>query len=284
MTRISCIWVWPFSPVTTRSLWNTFAPMRSNRSSCVGGVLVTSGLMAAAFQTSFLGSSIVDQTTIFRNATGDPKDIVVFTSAETNKVRADIDVVGFTTGTSSTTSSSGPFETLQADFGDLDSAFGDGSATSGESVFVDNFAFAADDRGSPAATFVSSLDPVANAELTMIAVETADEFSNGFLPSGVTVCSCTFLTWGFWNADIDRSSTSHSELIHLANWVAGTVPTAAEILALTGTASYSGHAIGTVFNAGGVYQAIGNFTSTVRFRRRDHHWRNQQLRWRQLRP
>ncbi len=59
--------------------------------------------------------------------------------------------------------------------------------------------------------------------------------------------------------------TSHSELIHLANWVAGTVPTAAEILALTGTATYSGHAIGTVFNAGGVYQAIGNFTSTVDF-------------------
>ena len=70
-------------------------------------------------------------------------------------------------------------------------------------------------------------------------------------------------TWGFWSAGIDRSS-GNEELIHLANWVAGVVPQFSA-LPTTGTASYSGHAIGTVFNAGGVYQAIGDFAMTVNF-------------------
>ena len=222
------------------------------------------GYSGGAYQTSASGSSTVSSTTIFRNATSDPKDIVVKTSAETNKVKVDIDVIGFTLGSGSTTSSiSG--DILNADFGDLDTntTFGDSSATSGNSVFVDNFTFGAGDRATqPSATFPS--DAVTNADLTMVRVDEASEFSNGFLPSGVTVCSCTFLTWGFWSASIDRTS-GNRERIHLANWVAGVVPTASDILALTGTASYSGHAIATVFNAGGVYQAIGNFTTTVDF-------------------
>ncbi len=56
------------------------------------------GYSGGAFQTSTSGSSSVSSTTIFRNATGDPKDIDIFTSAETNKVKADINVVGFTLG------------------------------------------------------------------------------------------------------------------------------------------------------------------------------------------
>jgi len=199
-----------------------------------------------------------------RNATGDPKDIDIFTSAETNKVKADINVIGFILGSGTTTSAiSGSNTNLVTKFGDLDTAFSDGSATSGNSAFVDNFAFGAADRDTqPAATF--PVDAVTNADLAMVRVENASEFSNGFLPTGVTVCTCTFLTWGFWSADIDRTSGT-AELVHLANWVAGVVPTAADIVALTGTASYSGHAIGTVFNAGGVYQAIGDFTAAVNF-------------------
>ena len=222
------------------------------------------GYSGGAFQTHASGIASVSSTTIFRNATGDPKDIEVFTSAETNKVSADIDVVGFTLGSGTTTSTSGPFEVLNTDFGDDDTAFADSSAISGNSVFVDNATFGAADSDTTPAVFVSSSNPVTIADLDMIRVESASEFSNGFLPSGVTVCDCNFLTWGFWNADIGRS-TGSAEFIHLANWVAGTVPTAAEIVALTGTASYSGHAIATVFNAGGVYQAIGNFTTTVDF-------------------
>ena len=227
------------------------------------------GYSGGAFQTSTSGSTSVSSTTMFRNAAGDPSDIEVFTSAETNKLFADIDVIGFAIGSGSTISLS-TGEILLTDFGDDDvTAFSDSSNTSGNSVFVDNDTFGAGDADLTPAIFqsspgVTSSDPVSGiVDLDMIRVVDASEFSNGFLPSGVTVCSCTFLTWGFWSASIDRSS-GNEEIVHLANWVAGEVD-AFSNLQTSGTASYSGHAIGTVFNAGAVYQAIGDFALTVNF-------------------
>ncbi len=239
------------------------------------------GYTAGVLQTYSSGSSTPASTTLFRNETGDPtslnpalidpSDVEVFTSAETNKVQADIEVSEFIESSgSSIFLSSSSAERFLADFGDDDAAFGDTTPTSGESVFVDDFAFGAGQfggvsvavsilefSGSPAA------DAAAAAELYMVRVDTASEFSSGFLPSGVTVCDCDFLTWGFWGADIARSSSSSTELIHLANWVAGKVPAFADITT-SGSAIYSGHAIGTVFNAGGVYQAIGDLAVTFR--------------------
>ena len=59
------------------------------------------GYSGGAFQTSTSGSTSVSSTTMFRNAAGDPSDIEVFTSAETNKLFADIDVIGFAIGSGS---------------------------------------------------------------------------------------------------------------------------------------------------------------------------------------
>ena len=220
-------------------------------------------------QTYASGSVTPSSTTLFRNEGGDPSDIEVFTSAETNKLFADIDVIGFAIGSGSTFSTS-TGEILLTGFGDDDAAFGDTTPTSGNSVFVDNDTFGAAEAELTPAKFessagVTSSDPVSGTTnvLDMIRVVDATEFSNGFLPSGVTVCSCTFLTWGFWSASIDRSS-GNEEIIHLANWVAGEVPAFADITT-SGSATYSGHAIGTVFNAGGVYQAIGDFALTFNF-------------------
>ena len=226
------------------------------------------GYSGGATQTYTGASTTPSSTTLFRNAASDPSDIVVFTSAETNKVQADIDVIGFAIGSGSSISLS-TGEILQTEFGDDDAAFGDSTPTKGESVFVDNFTFgAADSEIGTGANFfsspgVSSSDSVIAADLYMVRVDVASEFNNGFLPSGVTVCDCEFLTWGFWGAGIDRSS-GNEELIHLANWVAGKVPAFADITTL-GSASYSGHAIGTVFNAGSVYQAIGDFALNFNF-------------------
>ena len=219
-------------------------------------------------QTYTSGSTTPSSTTLFRNDVGDPSDIEVFTSAETNKLFAAIDVIGFAVGRGSSFSSS-TGEILEAAFGDDDvGAFSDSTNTSGNSVFVDNFTFgAADAEVTPVKFFsspgVASSDAAVAPALDFIRVENASEFSNGFLPSGVTVCACTFLTWGFWSAFIDRSS-GNEEIIHLANWVAGEVPAFADITT-SGSATYSGHAIGTVFNAGGVYQAIGDFALTFNF-------------------
>ena len=51
----------------------------------------------------------------------------------------------------------------------------------------------------------------------------------------------------------------------MANYVAGEIAGFAAINALQGTATYTGHAIGTIFNGSQVYQAIGGLAATVNF-------------------
>ena len=80
------------------------------------------GYSGGAMQTYASESATPSSTTMFRNENGDPADIVVFTSAETNKLFADIDVIGFAIGSGSTFSTS-TGEILLTSFGDDDAAF-----------------------------------------------------------------------------------------------------------------------------------------------------------------
>lgn len=198
-------------------------------------------------------SGVLSSTTLFRNETSDPKDVVVKTSAETNKVNADIDV---------TDAFGSAFSSLKVDFGDKDTAFGDGTSTTGESVFIDDKRFAASDRDGTNTTF--SGGTVLSDDLALVTASSDSDFAVNFLPSGVTLCACDFLTWGFWSGDIDLSSGVH-EIIHLANWVAGEIPTLSAVSALSGSAAYSGHAIGTVKDGSSVFQAVGNWDYTFNF-------------------
>ncbi len=88
------------------------------------------------------------------------------------------------------------------------------------------------------------------------------------IPSGVSLCSaCNFIEWGWWGAMPTYQSGSNSgrqELVHMGSWVAGDIPTVAE-LPVTGTASYSGHAIGTVDAGSSRYVAIGSFSMSYDF-------------------
>ena len=200
-------------------------------------------------------------TAFFRNANSLPADIIVKTSATTNKVQADFDV------TQAFTASSDAFgltvANLLADFGDLDiGAFGDGSSTSGDSFFGDDEGFGGELID---ATFTVGA-PVITSEVegAFVFADEASGFSNGFVPTGVTVCQCNFLTWGFWSAEIGRSG-GIDETVHLANWVVGDVPDASS-LPVSGTASFVGHAIGTKQDvSGAVFQAIGNATMSYDF-------------------
>ncbi|MEE8214731.1 MAG: hypothetical protein V3R79_09090, partial [Alphaproteobacteria bacterium] len=90
--------------------------------------------------------------------------------------------------------------------------------------------------------------------------------SNGF-PGAASECACQFLEWGFWGGEI-RFATGDRERIHLANWVAGDNIASGAILdglPAGATATYNGHLIGTVLNAGDVYQAMGGFGMTFNF-------------------
>ena len=218
------------------------------------------GYTGGAIQTiSSTGSLLA--TALFLNATGSPADVIVKTSAETNKVQADIDVTQAFTATSLDAFGLTP-DVLNNDFGDLDiGAFGDASNTTGDSIFIDDESFGG--GLDQAASFTGS-NPAIESEGAFVTVGDASEFSNGFLPSGVTVCQCTFLTWGFWSADIGRSS-GVDEQVHLANWVAGDIPDASS-LPVSGIATFAGQAIGTKLDASNnVFQAIGNFAMSYDF-------------------
>ncbi|MGE4061647.1 MAG: hypothetical protein AB7E69_22605, partial [Sphingomonadales bacterium] len=84
-----------------------------------------------------------------------------------------------------------------------------------------------------------------------------------WLPVGVSLCTCQYLTWGWWQGDIryeEGPRTGERDRIHLGTWVAGELPNVAD-LPLSGTATYSGHMIGNVENAFNKYVAAGSFTN-----------------------
>jgi hypothetical protein len=221
------------------------------------------GYAGGAMQT-LSSSGTLTQTELFRNKTSDPNDIHVQTSATTNKVSASI-------GVSDAFSDSVSIATLTTEFGDRDvGAFGDSVSTSGSGVFIDNDIFGAGDAEKNSsgtsingATFASG-SSVTSANLVMFTADDKQLDGTSFIPSGVTLCTCNFMAWGFWGGDITRADGTH-EIIHLANWVAGEVSSFSEISALTGTATYGGHAIGTVLNGTSVYQAVGAWSYTVNF-------------------
>ena len=238
------------------------------------------GYSGGAIQ-SFDSRGSLIATALFRNATGDPSDIDVFTSAETSKVQATIDV-GNAFSANSLDAFGSSLDKLETDFGDHDvGAFAsvltsagetaDTVNTSGDSTFIDNFTFLAasesvDHTGAKSnrANFLGNGPAVINVELVMFTHFAAQLTGTNFIPSGVTLCNCEFLNWGFWGGTISRSGDL-VERIHLANWVAGEIQPLSAISALSGTASYAGHVIGTVLSGSDVYQAVGGLAVSVNF-------------------
>ena len=237
------------------------------------------GYSGGAIQSSDSSGSLV-ATALFRNATGDPDDITVITSAETGKVQAFIEV-GNAFSANALDAFGSSLEEFEIDFGNhyvgafasTQLSIGDTADTvntHGESTFIDDFAFGASNQESGptgqtglGASFTSG-SPLLLVDLVMFTVDEDQLTGTGFIPSGVTLCECQFLTWGFWGGNIERSGNA-DEFIHLANWVAGEIQPLSAILALSGTASYAGHAIGTVLSASDVYQVVGDVAATVNF-------------------
>jgi len=194
-------------------------------------------------------------STLFQNETSDPDDIVVKTSATTNKIQADINVKdGFGSN----------FTSFKNQFGDHDTAFGDGSATHGDSIFVDDESFGAIDSESDESTISNGTVSSDGTSLAMFTVRSASEFDSSFVPSGVTICACEFASWGFWSAEISMSDNTH-QATHLATWVAGEVASFSEVSAITGSATYTGHAMANVLSGSDAYLAVGGWSYTVNF-------------------
>ena len=90
--------------------------------------------------------------------------------------------------------------------------------------------------------------------------------ANFFASAGVTPCTCDFMTWGWWGGDVVYSNNSvynpgGRDRINLATYVAGTMTTVADLNALTGTATYTGHMVGNVQNGTAAYVAAGTYNN-----------------------
>lgn len=85
------------------------------------------------------------------------------------------------------------------------------------------------------------------------------------------LCSCEFLTWGYWASDRPAASANEipgqRDLVALGTWVAGNLPTAADI-PTTGSASYAGHVVGSVVDNGQYRMATGSMTASFDFGQR----------------
>jgi hypothetical protein len=90
--------------------------------------------------------------------------------------------------------------------------------------------------------------------------------SNSLLPNGLCA-QCQFLQWGYWTGQLNTPNAAGTAVVRqdegiINTWVAG-VRTAT--LPASGTGTFSGNALGSVFNNGASYLAAGGFTNTYNF-------------------
>jgi trimeric autotransporter adhesin len=134
----------------------------------------------------------------------------------------------------------------------------------GRSAYVDSTRFAAIDTSLLPATITTagSTQNATRTELYMVSSGLAPT-----LPGGVQACQCQFVQWGWWGATIGGvtdGNVQRVDRVHMGNWVAGPLITTSD-MPTTGSASYAGHAVGSVLNAGARYQAAGTFAASFDF-------------------
>lgn len=145
------------------------------------------------------------------------------------------------------------------------------------SAFINDQVYAARDR--PTDSFANQVASVTNGGTTStgtdIAARTeivsygAAPVAQFFASQGVTPCTCEFMTWGWWGGDVRYNAASAynpngRDRLGLASYVTGTVTPTVQLPA-TGTATFSGHAVGNVVNNGASYVAAGSFTGVWNF-------------------
>lgn len=93
----------------------------------------------------------------------------------------------------------------------------------------------------------------------------AEQIASG-LGGNITFCQCDYTRWGFWASHTNRTENGSTvtDRVHLGTWVAGRPPEAVEVPNV-GSATYVGHVVASVRNAGSEYVAGGNLSNTVNF-------------------
>jgi hypothetical protein len=147
-----------------------------------------------------------------------------------------------------------------------------GPAGAGAGVMVDDANFGAVE--SQTAPSQVNGQNAANSRLYMVSSSVAPPPAS-LLPQGAAYCACNYLQWGYWGGDVQSGGSGGTpariDRGHMNFWVAGQPTPAADITALQNAsvqnaqASYTGHAIGAVYNAGSQYTAAGGFQANYNF-------------------
>jgi len=187
-------------------------------------------------------------------ATSDPTALTLSTNATNNRASATVNVANWDGSTSAS------FQ--------LGGTTGSNNASS---AFIDNQNYAVRDRTADIGNTTSIAGSSANvtSNTTMVSYNVAPA-ANLFSNAGVTPCTCSFLTWGWWGGDISYSNNSTynpggRDRLNFATYVAGTLSTASDINALSSTATYNGHMVGNVNSNGSSYVAAGSYQNVWSF-------------------
>jgi hypothetical protein len=124
-----------------------------------------------------------------------------------------------------------------------------GEDSKGASAFVDDNRFAVRTEDNQ------------NAEVVLLSVDLV----KAGLPADMQapIREYQHLKWGFFFGDTVSTEGSR-EHVHLGSWAAGQIADPSDFPS-TGTATYSGHAIGNVFNNGNVYTSVGTYNNAWNF-------------------
>jgi hypothetical protein len=212
-----------------------------------------------------------DTPAILRNSTQtDPAQVTIKTFPSLNRLSAQFNVAvqDFDPGS---TIGSAKFNFGGVGHSDDIAEFQGKTFLASRSAFVDDNLFAAREQrvndGSANGADTTQVDgttvTLAHSYMVSSAAVTVDK---SVLPSGVSFCECQYLKWGYWGADLTNPNTAGEyDAGHLMTWVAGTLADVTDLQGLTGSATYSGHAIGNVYNGSAQYVAVGKFTNTWNF-------------------
>ena len=139
----------------------------------------------------------------------------------------------------------------------------DNSAAS-KSVFTDNTQFMAFQQADSGKAGLNTADASVSAVLVSIPAAEAGGFQG--IVNG-NLCTCEFVTWGFWAAQLDSSSLERSFVVPVGLWVAGKLPNVNDP-SPQGTAIFSGTALGMVQQGGTTGFHTGAFTNNYDFAQR----------------
>ena len=179
----------------------------------------------------------------------DPNGVKIQTDPNTNKISATFDMV----------KSNGGSDVLFVTMGDKDTRFGTSPATSGNSAFFDDQAFASTlDCTSANCAGVATFNSVTanDAVVGMVTLEDVPGLSG-------TYATCAYCSWGLISGEIDPSSPLTFERF-AGFWATGAVQDLAQIPS-TGTATYGGHMVAMVDNNGSQYIEHGTTSVSVNF-------------------